>query len=50
MSTEDESGKRRWKAPIDARTPDGGLAMFTKPLDLGTLLDVVEQHATRLAG
>ena len=27
MSTEDENGKRRWKAPIDARTPDGGRTM-----------------------
>ena len=27
MSNEDENGKRRWKAPVDARTPDGGRTM-----------------------
>lgn len=30
MSTEDEQGRRRWKAPADARPPSGGRAMGKK--------------------
>lgn len=35
-----------WDRPVEEwpRTPDGGLAMFTKPLDLGSLLAAAESR------
>ena len=41
----DENGvELYWDRPVEEwpRTPDGGLAMFTKPLDLQSLLDAAE--------
>ena len=43
----DENGvELYWDRPVEEwpRTPDGGLAMFTKPLDLGSLLAAAESR------
>jgi catechol 2,3-dioxygenase len=43
----DENGvELYWDRPVEAwpRTPDGGLAMFTKALDLGSLLAAAERR------